>query len=144
MIATDVVPEALDLAAANAERYGVADRIEFVRGDGLAPLAGRTLDALCANLPYIADDEHDEMDEAVRRHVPASAWAGGPDGMDVIAPVIAGAADHLRSGGVLALEIGHRQRDRALQCAAANPALRDAEVLKDQDDLWRVLVAVRV
>lgn len=139
VVATDVVPESLDLAAANAARFGVEDRIEFLSGATLEPLAGRTFDAICSNPPYIPANELDQMDASVRTHVPRSAWYGGEDGLDVIRPIVAGAAVLLKPGGVLAVEIAHSQRDAALGLAA-EAGFVDAEVLKDQEGFWRVLV----
>ena len=79
----------------------------------------------------------------VRDHEPRSALAGGADGMDVIRPLVAAAHEWLVPGGTLAVEIGHRQRDDALAAARANPALGGAEVRKDFEGFWRLLVATR-
>jgi methylase of polypeptide subunit release factors len=61
----------------------------------------------------------------------------------VLAPLIARAHEWLAPGGTLLCEIGHRQRDDALAAAAANPALAGAEVRKDFEGFWRLLVARR-
>lgn len=53
MVATDIAREALAVARRNAVRHGVADEIEFLRGDMLAPLAGRQLDLIVSNPPYV-------------------------------------------------------------------------------------------
>ncbi|MHC5005540.1 MAG: methyltransferase domain-containing protein [Planctomycetota bacterium] len=148
VVASDIVAEALELARRNAVRHGVADRIELVEGSLAEPLAarvgreGRRFDAICANLPYIPRFETASMEAAVREHVPPSAWDGGEDGLRLVAPFIAAAAPLLAEGGLLALEIAHAHRDEALRLAGA-AGLAGATVLKDQDDLWRVLVAER-
>ena len=49
----------------------------------------------------------------------------------------------MADGGRLAIEIADSQRDAALQLARANPGLTNADVLKDHEGLWRVLVAER-
>jgi release factor glutamine methyltransferase len=56
--ATDVSPEAVELARANAERNGVADRVHVLEGDLLEPVPGR-VDVVVANLPYLPDSLHD-------------------------------------------------------------------------------------
>jgi HemK-like putative methylase len=56
--ATDVSPEAVELAAQNAERHGVADRMHVLEGDLLDPVPGR-VDVVVANLPYLPDTLHD-------------------------------------------------------------------------------------
>jgi release factor glutamine methyltransferase len=147
LLATDVAAEALDLARRNAERHGVADRVELVEGDLLEPLlaAGDAFDVVCSNPPYIADDEWNDgrVDRAVREHVPERATRGGPDGLDFIRPLIAGAAATLRPGGLLAVEIGHAQRDAVLRLVAETPGLVEAEVTPDYEGFWRVLTARR-
>jgi release factor glutamine methyltransferase len=52
--ATDISEAALAVAAGNAERHGVGDRVQFLRGDLAEPLAG-PYDALLANLPYVVE-----------------------------------------------------------------------------------------
>jgi release factor glutamine methyltransferase len=149
VLATDVEPAALELARANAQRHGVADRLVLREGPGLEPVGdfararGLLFDAICSNPPYIPDSELDQMDESVRTHVPRRAWHGGPDGLQVIGPLIAGAGRWLRPGGLLAVEIAHSQHDQAIQLARDTGRLADPRVLKDHEDYWRVLVAER-
>jgi release factor glutamine methyltransferase len=145
-VATDLVPAALDLARANAAAHGMAARIDFRAGSLWAPLRADergTFDVLVSNPPYVADDEWDEMAPNVRDHEPRTALAGGAQGMDVLAPLIAGAHEWLRPAGRLVVEIGHRQRDAVLAAARANPALAGADVRKDFEGFWRLLVADR-
>jgi release factor glutamine methyltransferase len=54
--ATDVNPEAVSLARANAERHGVADRVHVFEGDLLKPVPGQ-VDLVVANLPYLPEGE---------------------------------------------------------------------------------------
>jgi len=56
--ATDTNDEAVELARANAERYGVADRVHVVNGDLLDPLT-TPVDLVVANLPYLPQSQHD-------------------------------------------------------------------------------------
>ncbi len=56
--ATDTNDEAVELARANAERYGVADRVHVVHGDLLDPLT-TPVDLVVANLPYLPQSQHD-------------------------------------------------------------------------------------
>ena len=116
VIATDISEDAIAVAADNARTHGVEDRIELRSGPELAPLAGeaRQFDAICANPPYISDAEWAEVAANVRDHEPASALRGGPDGLDVIRPIIAAAPGMLRPEGRLAVEIAHAQRDAVL------------------------------
>ncbi|MFL5946422.1 MAG: N5-glutamine methyltransferase family protein [Gaiellaceae bacterium] len=56
--ATDTNAEAVELARANAERHGVADRVHVMQGDILDPLPV-PVDLVVANLPYLPESEHD-------------------------------------------------------------------------------------
>jgi release factor glutamine methyltransferase len=75
--ATDVNPEAVELARRNAERHGVADRVHVLEGDLLDPVPV-AVDVVVANLPYLPDSLHDPHydDEP-----PLAVYAPG-DGLD--------------------------------------------------------------
>jgi release factor glutamine methyltransferase len=155
LLATDIDPAALEIARANAERFGVADRIDFAEGSLLEPVGAwlaaqagsdRGFDVICSNPPYIPDHEWDggQVQEAVRKYVPQRALRGGRDGLDFIHPLIDSAGSLLKVGGHLILEIAHCQRDAVLKCADCARNLGHAEVQKDHEGLWRILVAERV
>ncbi|MDQ3738477.1 MAG: hypothetical protein M3337_04840, partial [Actinomycetota bacterium] len=69
---------------------------------------GLQFDVIVSNPPYVADGDPD-VEPVVRNHEPAAALFGGPDGLDHLRTIVAGAPDHLRSGGALVLEIGATQ-----------------------------------
>jgi release factor glutamine methyltransferase len=149
IVATDILADALDLARRNAERHGVADRIEFRLGPGLEPLTAKgplakRFDVIASNPPYIPDREWEGglVGRNVKGHEPESALRGGPEGLDVINPLIDGALPLLASGGRLAVEIADSQRDAVLARAKA-AGFSDATVLKDLEGFWRVLVGER-
>jgi release factor glutamine methyltransferase len=103
-IATDTSAAALEVARGNAERLGLAGRIELVE----AMLPGETgdLDLIVANLPYVAEREWDELEPEVTRWEPREALLAGPDGLDVLRAAIPVAAT---AAPVLALEVGAGQ-----------------------------------
>jgi release factor glutamine methyltransferase len=144
LVATDVVPEAIELAQCNAVRYNVRDRIEFRLGPGLDPLRdgppGQRFDYICSNPPYVSDLDWEKLDRNVKDYEPASALRGGREGIDVIGPVIDSARRLLADDGQLVLEIGHNQRDQVLERAHA-AGFTNPRVLKDQEGYWRVLIA---
>lgn len=106
VFAVDVSAAALAVARANALRHGAA--VEFLRGDLLAPLNGRPLQAVVANLPYVADAELAMLSPEVRRE-PRAALAGGVDGMDHFRRLAPQAASCLAGGGKIFLEVGRGQ-----------------------------------
>jgi ribosomal protein L3 glutamine methyltransferase len=83
----------------------LSERIAIAHGDLFAPLAARTYDLIVSNPPYVAQTAMDLL-PAEYRHEPRLALAGGVDGLDVVRRILAGARQHLRPGGWLAVEVG--------------------------------------
>jgi release factor glutamine methyltransferase len=115
--ALDLSAEALTVAVANARRHGVADRIHFVQSDLLSALvrdeagSGESFDAIVSNPPYVPESDRDTLHPQVRDHEPAAALFAGADGLDLYRSLIPQARAALKSSGILALEIGHGQRE---------------------------------
>ena len=110
VIATDLSPDAIELARSNARRHQVEDRIEFRAGDVLEPIH-ETLDLLAANLPYINDRDWPFLAQTIRGHEPRAAFLGGPDGLDLIRRLLHAAPRCVRPGSLILLEISAYQGD---------------------------------
>jgi release factor glutamine methyltransferase len=104
VLATDTSGAALEIARANAERLGLADRIDF--HGTMLPLDPPRLDLVVANLPYVAETEWAGLEPEVTEWEPREALLGGPDGLDVIRAAIPLAA---AVAPALALEVGAGQ-----------------------------------
>ncbi len=148
VIATDIVPEALDLARKNAAKHRVADRMEFRLGNGVVPLkdglSHSSFDMIVSNPPYIPDHEWEtKVDRNVKEYEPATALRGGSDGLEVIRPLLDEAPTMLKPGGLLAIEIADCQHDQAIESASSSGLLENIFILKDHDGKWRVLTAER-
>lgn len=139
-VATDLSEDALAVAKQNAQDHGVADRIDFRLGDLYEPLGDERFDFVLSNPPYISDAEWAEVLPNVKDYEPTMALRSGADGLDHLRSLIAGAAPYLLTGGRLLLEMSSTQADATQQLAAA-AGLRDIQVLKDHEQLPRVLVA---
>ena len=109
IIAVDVSPQALEIAAANVIRHAPG-QVGLVRGDLLSPIAGG-LDLIAANLPYIAGHEWPTLPIGVKSYEPTLALHGGEDGLELIRELLPQAAERLRPGGLMLLEIGWQQGD---------------------------------
>ena len=139
--ASDIVPEAVELARQNAARHGV--EIDFRTGDLFAAVRpDERFDLVASNPPYVTDEEYAALDANVRDYEPAIALRGGRDGLDLVRRVVAGAERHLVPGGLLLIEVGWKHRAPALALVSGS-AWRDAEILVDGEGIDRVLVAVR-
>lgn len=101
----DCDPGALEVAAQNVREHGVADRVRTVESDLFAGLAGRRYDLILSNPPYVAAASYATLPPEYR-HEPETGLESGPEGLDHPLAILAGAAEHLNPGGVLALEVG--------------------------------------
>jgi release factor glutamine methyltransferase len=149
-VATDISQAALDLARHNAQRHGVADRIDFLQGNLLDPLLdypatrGKgSLHYLVCNPPYIPDHEWEAVAPNVKDHEPTAALRGGADGLDYVRPVLDQGPALLKPGGQLLIEIADSTADAALDLLRSHPDLADPQVLQDHEGLPRVLSARR-
>jgi release factor glutamine methyltransferase len=104
VIATDTSAVALEVARANAERLGLAERIELV--EAMLPPDPGELDLIVANLPYVAETEWGGLEPEVTVWEPREALLAGADGLDVLRAAIPVAAT---AAPALALEVGAGQ-----------------------------------
>lgn len=143
IVATDLSPDALELARENSERHGVDGRIEFIEGDGLGALAGRgPFDWIVSNPPYIPDHEWDAVEPNVKNHEPHLALRGGADGLSLVRPILEHAGADLRPGGGLMIEVAACTAGDAT-AIASRAGFEGVRVLKDHEGLDRVILATR-
>ncbi|NLX43448.1 MAG: threonylcarbamoyl-AMP synthase, partial [Chloroflexi bacterium] len=128
--AVDISEQALTVARQNAERYGLRERIRFVRSDLLSALPGR-FDLIVANLPYIGPETWPELQASIQKHEPRLALDGGPEGTALIERLLTSLPSALARPGLALLECDPRQA-QAL-AVSAQRALPDAtvQVLRD-------------
>jgi release factor glutamine methyltransferase len=118
VIAIDLSPDALAVARHNATTLGLT--IEFREGDLLTALPEDIApDLVLANLPYIPTAEIAGLSKDVQSE-PRLALDGGADGLAIVKRLVAMAAQRLRPGGAILLEIG------AGQAGATEQLLRQA------------------
>ncbi len=137
VFATDLSPEAVDLARENTTRLGLG--VTVCGGDLFDPLPrelrGR-VDLVVSNPPYVSQDEYGDLPVEVRAD-PYLALVGGTELIERLAGEAAG---WLRSGGVLALEIGVSQRAEVMR--ALEPTYTRVRILPDLAGRDRVAVGV--
>jgi release factor glutamine methyltransferase len=129
--AVDASADALSVASANAERLALP--VDFHHGSWLAPLNGRTFDAIVSNPPYVAsDDEH----LAALKYEPLLALASGADGLDDIRMIVRAATQHLKPNGWLLLEHGYDQA-HAVQTLLGNQGFVNVQSRPDLAGILR-------
>jgi release factor glutamine methyltransferase len=116
--ASDVSPDALAVARANAERLGLG--VSFSQGDLLDGVE-HDVDVIVSNPPYVQDGDRGGMMPEVVRHEPGLALFAGADGLRTIRPLLTQAA--ATRATLVALEVGAGQAPavRALVAAAGFP-----------------------
>jgi len=114
--ATDIEPAAVRCARRNVPGH-------VYQGDLYAPLPaalrGR-VSLVTANVPYVPTGEIGFLPPEARTHEPLVALDGGPDGLDVLRRVAAGAPEWLAPGGHLLIETSERQVPAASAAFAAS------------------------
>lgn len=141
---TDVSEEALRTAMGNAGLNGVNRRCIFLLGDMFdAVPEDKTYDIIVCNPPYIKSDVIDTLDVEVRDHEPRIALDGGADGLDFYRVIANEASMHLRSGGMLVLEIGCNQAVDVKRLLNRASTYYPARVVRDLANLDRVIIAER-
>jgi release factor glutamine methyltransferase len=124
VVATDVVPSAVEALRANAVLNGVT--IDARMGDCYGPVAGERFDLVCTNAPQMPTPPGRDRDDSE-----AAADNGGPDGWAFLDRVIDGAADHLVPGGRLVFSIfaflGRKRAFAALEARGFTPSIVASE-----------------
>ena len=110
--ATDISPEAMEVARANAARLELTSRIEFHLADLLSGLPPGSFDFVVSNPPYVGDSEEESVQLEVRKFEPRNAVFAGPTGVEVIERLIPQAREALAPGGWLVFEISGTIADR--------------------------------
>ncbi len=141
--ATDISPEALEVAARNAQRHGVRDRVQFLESDLLGlllkPKFLGSFDFVVSNPPYVGHDELDEVQREVREFEPRLAWGDLAQGEEIYARLFPQAHELLRPGGRVVVEIGYNKKDAVLRLLGAG--WRQQEVRPDLAGIPRVISA---
>ncbi len=138
--AIDLSASALSIARENAARNGIADRIRFLQGDLLAPVAAEQFDFIVSNPPYVPGSDRETLAVEVRDHEPALALFAGNDGLDIYRRLIPAAFASLASGGFIALEIGYGQQP-AIHDLLTGAGFQHIEFHSDLQNIPRVAVA---
>jgi len=136
--AIDISLDALEVAAINCQRQGVADRVKLIRGSLLESLP-EPADLIVANLPYLTQKEMKTLAPEVAAYEPALALAGGENGLDVIMALCDQIKGKLRPGGLLLLEIGAGQAEAVVSRLKELEPQAEVEISPDLSGHERVV-----
>lgn len=143
-LAVDISARALKVAQANAREAGLEDRVEFRAGSFFEPVgAEERFDVIVSNPPYVARREAESLPEEVRDHEPPDALFAGPTGLEAIERIVEEAPNHLRPGGLLALEIAPGRAGATVTRLESRGAYRSVRTYRDHAGQLRIVSAER-
>lgn len=137
MTACDISEAAIEIAGKNAEANNTISRTVFVRSDmfhildGRESFPGEPFDMILCNPPYIPSSVIPGLQREVREHEPLLALDGGPDGLDFYRVIAEEASYHLKTGGLLFLEIGHDQAEAVKEILESAGGFNNIEIRRD-------------
>lgn len=141
LVGVDISPAALEVAAANAHRHGVAERIDWRLGNWYGALPpGSRFAFVVGNPPYVAERSRQNLQPELAFE-PAEALFAGADGLDDLRLLIAQCHDFLDAGGWLLMEIGYDQGAAVAALLKAQPSLETVEIIRDYAGLDRLASA---
>ncbi len=147
VIATDISHAALEVAQENARRHAVDDRITWLAGDMLKPLAEKELDGrvdvIVTNPPYIAEADWIDLQPEVREFEPRRALVAGPRGTECHERLVKDARGYLSARGALVMEIGLGQGQAVCQLAETIGGYGPVRLIRDAAGIERVVIAER-
>jgi release factor glutamine methyltransferase len=148
VIATDLSKPSLNIARQNAMRHEGCERITWIEGDLLKPLAGMELegciDIIVSNPPYISEKEWPILQPEVRLFEPRAALVAGPLGTEFHERLLYEAGQYLAPAGVLIMEIGFDQGPAIRRVVDQIPGYRFHQLVCDAAGLERVVIVERI
>ncbi len=108
--ATDISPEALQVAALNARRHHVDDRVTLLQGDLLSPVPS-PVDVVVANLPYVPASEWESLQPEIRLFEPRGALVPGETGLELAERLLGQVAELDHAPAMVLMEVGEGQAE---------------------------------
>ena len=137
--ASDISPEALEVAYENAKINGVANRIQCLESDLFEKIMAKTYDMIISNPPYIPEYDRGILEAEVVSHEPNLALFGGDDGLDFYRKIIPEARAFLKPEGFIMFEAGHDQGEIILKMMVAE-GYKEVHLIKDLRGIPRFII----
>ena len=142
-VGTDLSEGAIAVAKENALKLGLSERCDWKAGDLFEAVdPGEKFDIIVSNPPYIRSETIGELAPEVRIHEPRMALDGGNDGLYFYKRIIPEAADYLRTGGMLFLEIGYDQAEQ-VSALMKDAGYYEVRTIKDYGGNDRIVCGIK-
>jgi release factor glutamine methyltransferase len=146
ILASDISPEAVEIARINVNEYHLSDRITVRCGDLFSPFPGveGAVDVVVCNPPYIPTASLSRLPTEITDHEPSVALDGGPYGIDFCRRLILESVSILMPGGRLIFEVGVGLEGLASRILKRNGHYTDVKCIGGAEDPIRVMSAAKI
>ena len=134
IVATDISPDALDVACANMKLHSI-NYIQTICRDFLKKDFKTKFDVVVSNPPYIGINEINLLDDEVRNYDPTISLTDGKDGLTFYRHFAHKFDDLVISGGYILLEIGGNQHKGLTENIFSDKGLK-TKFIKDLQYDW--------
>ena len=138
IVMTDISNKAIEIAEKNAKENNVIDKCFFVNSDMFEKIKEK-FDIIVSNPPYIKTDVIGTLDKEVQNE-PRIALDGGKDGLEFYKIIANQAWKYLNENGILALEIGHDQKEEVVNLLKQVGKYKDIYSKKDLSGKDRIII----
>ena len=104
VVATDISPDAIDVARLNTKAHGLEQQVEIIESDLFENVSG-VFDLIITNPPYVPDKIMLDLPKEYL-HEPHMALAAGEKGLDFISRILHDAPPFLTDNGIVIIEAG--------------------------------------
>jgi len=143
--ASDISEAALAVAARNAERHGVAERVRFRCGDLYKALAQddlhRKVNLVVSNPPYVSRAEMDDLQPEIRDFEPEFAYFSREENVAFYRLLVKRGIVFLADSGVMCIEIGFGQAAKVRKIVLSEDRYTLVDTLIDAAGIERAVVA---
>ena len=145
--AVDISEAALSCCDRNIRKHGLENRVKAIKSNLFEDLTRfkltNIIDMVVSNPPYIPSIDIASLSVNVKDFEPMLALDGGIDGLDFYKSIIHDAVIYLKSGGILAFEIGYNQGQYIMDRIKENGNYYDLKCFKDLAGLDRCIIAYK-
>ena len=143
--ASDISREALTVANENVLRHDVTDQIHLLHGNVFEAFSSNVkkgqVDFIVSNPPYVSKSESKNLEPELIDHEPLLALIGGVDGLFFYKQIIKDAADWIKPGGYLIIEIGETQANSIIKLMQNELHYDEIEIINDLQGKERIISA---
>jgi release factor glutamine methyltransferase len=143
ILAVDISNKALKIAQQNSILNKIKN-ITFKENNLCKNFKEASADMIVANLPYVTEEEYNNLDLIVKNYDPKLALHGGTDGLDLIKTLIVQSTKVLKDNGWILLEIGFKQGIETINLFKQSNCFNNIQILKDYNNLDRIVIAQKI